>query len=323
MGLITRAIGWTWRRWGDWQSLVAILDAFDLKTWAVGIGGAIVTFLWGTLYNDMTPIQIYLYALAAGALIVVIVGGIRWVLTIKPATEAAPAAPPAGEPFPDWKMHDLFLHIDPMVFETDKKNLVGQDVKDKMATGRLKSWGRYIDGSRRLALAPIPAAFWQDASFTYLFPENDSPGVWDARGADSRDYADVQVNRAEAESIWPQASGLVPLHQAAKFLLGQVAGTALDCITRDKAPTEEQQLDRIGGLIASRTDKLSVRKPGEQARVMHSRRHMLYQFMADGARSIRTNSGLKEVVWTDPMIDRAELDRVVADVKKDADHMRP
>jgi hypothetical protein len=319
--MITRTIGWIWKRWGDWQSLVAILDAFDLKTWAVGVGGAIVTFLWGTLYNEMMPIQIYLYALTAGALIVVIVGVIRWILTSKPTAPAVAASSP-GEPFPDWKLHDLFLHIDPMVFETDKKNLVGQDVKDKMATGRLKSWGRYIDGSRRQALAPIPVEFWQDASFTYMFPDNDSPGVWDARGAQGRDYADVQVNRAEAEAIWPKASGLVPLHQAATFLLGQVAGTALDRITRDKAPTEEQRLDRIGALIASRTDKLSVRKPGEQDRVMHNRRHMLYQFMADGARSIRTNSGQKEVVWTDPMIDRAELDRVVADVKKDADHMR-
>jgi|GEM_PF-3929813 len=42
----------------------------------------------------------------------------------------------------------------------------GQDVKDKFATGRLKSWGRYMEGNRRLALAPIQAAFWQDASFT-------------------------------------------------------------------------------------------------------------------------------------------------------------
>ena len=50
---------------------------------------------------------------------------------------------------------------------------------------------------------------------------------------------------------------------------------------------------------------------------------MLYQFMADGARSIRSNSGQKDVVWIDLMIDRAELERVIAAVTKDADHMRP
>ena len=62
-----RLIGWIWRRWGNWQSVVAILDALDLKTWALGILTVGVTILWGVLYNEMTPIQIYLYALGAGA----------------------------------------------------------------------------------------------------------------------------------------------------------------------------------------------------------------------------------------------------------------
>lgn len=144
MGIVARVIGWIWRRWGDWQSVVAILDAVDLKTWALGILTVVVTFLWGVLYNEMTPIQIYLYALGAGAFVVVICAGIRFLWTIwhRPTPVAEPAVAPPGGPFPDWKLHDLFLHIDPLVFETDKKLAIGQEVKDKLSTGRLKSWGR-------------------------------------------------------------------------------------------------------------------------------------------------------------------------------------
>ena len=45
----------------------------------------------------------------------------------------------------------------------------GSDVIDKFSTDKLEVWGRRIDGSRRLALAKIPAEEWQGAKFTYGF----------------------------------------------------------------------------------------------------------------------------------------------------------
>jgi hypothetical protein len=122
------------------------------------------------------------------------------------AMDTAKHASENSAPAPDWRLHELFLHIDPNAFEIDRKGRIGQLVKDRLSTGQLKSWGRQIVGSRRLALAPIPGEFWTDSIFTYCPPEGDAPSIWDARAIDGRNYGDVQVNRGEALALWPIAN---------------------------------------------------------------------------------------------------------------------
>jgi len=228
------------------------------------------------------------------------------------------AATASAGPFPSMSLHDLFLHIDPDAFEKDKKTVVGQDVKDRLSTGQLHSWGREIQSSRRLALAPIPAAFWKDATFTYNFADA-APSVWDARSANGQDYAEIMVNRAEVVVIWPPPDRLIPLHEAAEELYGEVSETNLGRFTRDKAPTKTLLLDSIGNLIAWRTEKLTVRRPGSSKRIPFDRRHLRYMSVSDGAMSLRSHSRSRDVEYTDPAINRAELNRITAEVKETAD----
>jgi hypothetical protein len=234
---------------------------------------------------------------------------------LRPIPSAATAS--AGH-FPDMSLHELFLHIDPDAFEKDKKTIVGQDVKDRLSTGQLHSWGREIQSSRRLALAPIPAAFWKDATFTYNFADN-AQSVWDARSANGQDYAEIMVNRAAVIGIWPLADRLIPLREAAEELYGEVSETNLGRFTRDKAPTKALLLDSIGNLIAWRAKNLTVRRPGSSKRIPFDRRHLRYMSVSDGAMSLRSHSGSKDVEYTDPAIDRAELSRITSEVKETAD----
>jgi hypothetical protein len=117
----------------------------------------------------------------------------------------------SGGPKPDWAIRDLFFHICPTGFLTqlDKHN-IGRQVIDRFSDGQLKVWGRLIEDSRRRALTEIPKDQWQRANFgSYWFlDEGDNTQVLHAiceapsRGAASRQYADLQVNRAQATSIW-------------------------------------------------------------------------------------------------------------------------
>jgi hypothetical protein len=111
----------------------------------------------------------------------------------------------------DWTIRELFLYIRPDVLENhDEKRweAVGTDIMDKASTMQLNVWGRLIGGDqRRAALSLIPLDYWQRAQFTFsFFPdgrENDSHVHRDDRGRVT-DYADLRVNRAQAQRLWPK-----------------------------------------------------------------------------------------------------------------------
>jgi hypothetical protein len=56
MGILARILGFFWRRWADYQSVVAILDVLDFKT-AVGGGFGFVamTFIGATNMSWSAP----------------------------------------------------------------------------------------------------------------------------------------------------------------------------------------------------------------------------------------------------------------------------
>jgi hypothetical protein len=59
MGL-ARIFGFIWRRWGDYQSAVALLDLLDAKTWIFPVLGFIgMTFLGATEATWSAPTVIF------------------------------------------------------------------------------------------------------------------------------------------------------------------------------------------------------------------------------------------------------------------------
>jgi hypothetical protein len=145
-------------------------------------------------------------------------------INIHPTNEVARSS---GEAKPDWPIRDLFFHIRPTGFPTQlDKHTVGREVLDRFSDGQLKVWGRLIEDRKRLSLAEIPRHEWQRASFgSYWFlDEGDNTQVLHAtyevpaRGAATREYADLQVNRAQATSIWvmPQRISVLDFLTAAE-----------------------------------------------------------------------------------------------------------
>jgi hypothetical protein len=67
-------------------------------------------------------------------------------------------------------IRELFFHIHPRPFtDDDDKEAVGREVMDQLSAEQLSAWGRRIEGSRRLALEPIPMNNFRRARFTYWF----------------------------------------------------------------------------------------------------------------------------------------------------------
>lgn len=129
---------------------------------------------------------------------------------VSPSNESAGGS---GEPRPDWPIRDLFYHVRPAGFSTrQEKDTVGREVLDRFSDGQLRVWGRLIENSKRRSLAEIPKDQWQRANFgSYWFlDEGDNSQVLHAicetpsRGAAPHEYADLQVSRAQATSIWTQ-----------------------------------------------------------------------------------------------------------------------
>ncbi len=113
-----------------------------------------------------------------------------------------------------WPVRDLFKHIHPQPFKSDaERDVIGRDVIDQIASDQVASWGRRIEGSKRGALEPIPFNNWRHAKFTYWFLDEgsemslhvDCPNSAE-RGSASRQYADIRVNREQAEKIWSYIS---------------------------------------------------------------------------------------------------------------------
>jgi len=77
MGIIGRIIAWLWRRWADYNSIIALLDILNWKTaiWAA-IAGVAMTF-YGAMNMQWSSQIVVLTALAAAAFMSLIVIAIR------------------------------------------------------------------------------------------------------------------------------------------------------------------------------------------------------------------------------------------------------
>jgi hypothetical protein len=118
---------------------------------------------------------------------------------------------------PYWSIRDLFGHVRPdyplvasktvgvaTFDDIDKRWLpVGDQVMKQLSLGRLHAIGREFKGLRLSHAGPIPPDFWRTAKFTYWFLDRIGTGILHAKNASGEEYADIEVNRAEALAIWP------------------------------------------------------------------------------------------------------------------------
>lgn len=144
--------------------------------------------------------------------------GAIWLSIKASAQQTAPSR--GATPVPDWPIRDLFAHINPdFLSRTDDEvgdawDKAGNEIRDQASLGRLKIWGRVVrDGPDRIlgqrqALRLIEPSYWTMAFFTYTFFDNtsgDAPHTYLEAGRSGAEYSDLQVNRAEALSIWPSS----------------------------------------------------------------------------------------------------------------------
>jgi hypothetical protein len=120
----------------------------------------------------------------------------------------------------DWPIRELFAYIRPdlpltsvgRTGNTTVDNLderwrgVGACVLRQLSLGRLHATGRQHRGTRRLQAAPIPSDVWSAARFTYWFLDEDGREVLHAENADGAQYSEIEVNGAEASTIWERIS---------------------------------------------------------------------------------------------------------------------
>jgi hypothetical protein len=117
---------------------------------------------------------------------------------------------------PDWPIHELFLHLQPEILDRPNDSLgqkAGDEIRDALSLGRLHLWGRPTETKlgkwvgERASLRPIDKTYWEKAYFTFLFlyepATSTSTHCYADRNTGRPAYGDLQINRAEALSLWP------------------------------------------------------------------------------------------------------------------------
>ena len=137
---------------------------------------------------------------------------------LQAALDGAPTA--SRKPQPDMTIRDLFLHIDPGVLEAapSQRELVRDEVIETLSLARIKCWGRLVvatgwtDGSGVTSspLTVILPTRWSMGRLTMSFLEEGSDQLIHFEGGHPRGapnhWADLRVNRAQVEAVWPPAS---------------------------------------------------------------------------------------------------------------------
>jgi hypothetical protein len=119
-----------------------------------------------------------------------------------------------------WPLRDLFAHLAPhLPLRATKRNEsggfvdgidlrwkpIGDMVLKPLSLGKLHASGRQRTNGRRLQASPITVDFWRDAKFTYWFLDAGPSNVQDASN-DKVSYSEIEIDRAEAMSIWPNGA---------------------------------------------------------------------------------------------------------------------
>jgi hypothetical protein len=227
--------------------------------------------------------------------------------------------------FADWPIRALFRHLLPDLRD-DAPGApwedVGKDVIDRIRAGQLQVWGREFgrqSRSPRAPLASIPAERWGHAEFTYFWLNEDDDNILHVtcerpeRGAAPWQYCDLQFNRAQAVSIWPDRQ-ILSLREAASTLYGEIVGTGLGELTRRHSDTDDEILDAMANMLVRRVQVWGKRPASPKAEVIGSG-DKRYLHIAGGGTHLRDTSAKKQIIFADLEISRTEMARAIIEIK--------
>jgi hypothetical protein len=235
---------------------------------------------------------------------------------------------------PDWAIRDLFFHIQPSLLDNEKAKAweqVGRDVMDRFSTGQLRVWGRRVmpPARRREPLAEIDdRKYWARAQFTYWFLKNDGDRLashvapisnWRGSGPMSPDpdYADLQVNHAQALTIWPLDT-LILFEEAARLFLEAMERAGIDDMVRTRYSSPEVILTHFKTVMVTEARKGNVvlrgKRPPSTQTLPISIDDLRDLAPREGDKSnLFSLSRARPVDFTDVQISRRDLDRLIED----------
>jgi hypothetical protein len=127
----------------------------------------------------------------------------------RPPAQEVPSR--ALQDVPDWSVRELFSHLAAGLQygrSDNARQAIGQKILEQLSSGRLKVWGRMIGNP---SLVAIDADYWRHVDSSYLFlGEEDASQVWSRKPREGHrhkglpQYRDLQINKAQALSIWPR-----------------------------------------------------------------------------------------------------------------------
>jgi hypothetical protein len=80
MGIVARIIGWVWRRFADYNTLIALLDLIDAKTIVPIVVAWIGMMFFGATNTEWSAPGVVVTACVVGACVGIIVIAVRFVI---------------------------------------------------------------------------------------------------------------------------------------------------------------------------------------------------------------------------------------------------
>ena len=256
-----------------------------------------------------------------------IIDWIRQLRSTNRSTSPSHLGLPSLAPVTDFKLRELFFHINPQVLHYENWAKVGLEIRDRLSTGQLVAWGRKHETKtwdfERAPYTEIPREYWADASFQFNFfePRHDER-VHVKNGVQNLDYAAITVNKSQALKIWPQSkdaavSDLVPLAQAAIYIYTH--GRKSEWLIAKGAEglsgesfsegTPAQIIDFMAQFLMGKVTIYAKRTPSTELEIV-SARDLLQVRPKDSAKVLNTISGKER--FTEPYVRESEVEALIA-----------
>jgi hypothetical protein len=230
MGIIGRLLGFLWRRWADYNSLMALLDLFDAKTWIPVIIAWVAMIFIGSTNTSWSPQGVVVAAFVVAACVAIIIVAVRLLLqgSAKPPSVATATAIP-DEPINYIDASVAFFDIlENSDWSRDQKPIehpvsdwltrrLDDEIHNRLYQNRLKAWGKrclnqWDEGPEGI----IPADEWKDKEIEFT----DRPrtcAVYRAKrnGVKVMAFAGIKFSKKEIYGAFPPTDEEIPLYEAA------------------------------------------------------------------------------------------------------------
>ncbi|MCG2629717.1 hypothetical protein L6654_24135 [Bradyrhizobium sp. WYCCWR 13023] len=231
---MARVFGWLWKRWSDYQSVVAILDVLDLKT---AVGGFLSFFgmtFFGATNMQWSPPAVLLAGLTAAAVVSVTLVAFRIWLRMEPKkhtakqneASVAPTAPLDGDidaraaffrilESSQWRA-DQDVATDPKGLVYDWREVrLSTEIHNYLRNGQLAAWGEEcLPGTASTPRKPIPPETWDRVAIH--FDRSSAPRTAaHFRGRTSRAqgpmaWVGIQFSSAQMFDLYPLRRNQIP-----------------------------------------------------------------------------------------------------------------